>query len=73
MEQQQPSTTPQTGQQQQQVPREAKLVSLLLSSSQVNECEPKVIQQLIEFMYRMWLAGVLASKDVRCLTLPPLC
>lgn len=35
-----------------QVPREAKLASLLLSSSGVSECEPKAIQQLIEFMYR---------------------
>lgn len=49
MEQQ--SSSSQAGQQQ-QVPREAKLVSLLLSSSGVTECEPKVIQQLIEFMYR---------------------
>lgn len=36
----------------QQIPREAKLVSLLLSSSGINECEPKVIQQILEFMYR---------------------
>jgi hypothetical protein len=35
-----------------QVPREAKLASLLLSSSGILECEPKVIQQLLEFMYR---------------------
>lgn len=35
------------------VPREAKVASLLLNASGVNECEPKVIQQLLEFMYRM--------------------
>jgi len=34
-----------------QVPKEAKLVSLLLTSAGVPECEPKVIQQLIEFMF----------------------
>lgn len=53
---QQPSSS-QAGQQQ-QVPREAKLVSLLLSSSGVAECEPKVIQQLIEFMYRTSMGRV---------------
>lgn len=36
-----------------QVPKEAKLASLLLSSCGVSECEPKVIQQLLEFIYRM--------------------
>lgn len=34
-----------------QVPKEAKLVSLLLTSAGVPECEPKVIQQLTEFMF----------------------
>lgn len=34
------------------VPREAKLVSLLLSSCGVGDCEPKVVQQLMEFMHR---------------------
>lgn len=35
------------------VPKEAKLVSLLLSSAGVSECQPKVIPQVIEFIYRI--------------------
>ena len=34
-----------------QVPKEAKIVSLLLNSSGIQECEPKVVQQLMEFMF----------------------
>jgi len=36
-----------------QIPREAKLASLLLNAHGVTECEPKVIQQILDFMYRM--------------------
>lgn len=36
----------------QQVPREAKMAALLLSAAGVAECEPRVVQQMIEFMYR---------------------
>lgn len=36
-----------------QVPREAKLISILLTHAGVPECEPKVIQQLSEFMFSM--------------------
>lgn len=39
------------------MPREAKVASLILHASGVNECEPKVIQQLLEFMYRKWRRG----------------
>lgn len=34
-----------------QVPKEAKIASLLLNSSGIQECEPKVVQQLMEFMF----------------------
>lgn len=34
------------------VPKEAKLVSLLLSSAGIGECQPKVIHQIIEFIFR---------------------
>jgi hypothetical protein len=34
-----------------QVPKEAKIASLLLNSSGILECEPKVVQQLMEFMF----------------------
>ena len=34
-----------------QVPKEAKIASLLLNSSGIQECEPKVVQQLMEYMF----------------------
>ena len=34
-----------------QVPKEAKIASLLLNSSGIQECEPKVVQQIMEFMF----------------------
>jgi transcription initiation factor TFIID subunit 9B len=34
-----------------QVPKEAKVASLLLNSSGIQECEPKVVQQIMEFMF----------------------
>lgn len=33
-----------------QIPKEAKTVSLLLSTSGITECEPKVISFLMEFI-----------------------
>lgn len=35
-----------------EIPRDAKIVSLILKSIGIDECEPKVIQQFLEFMYR---------------------
>jgi transcription initiation factor TFIID subunit 9B len=34
------------------VPREAKVVSLILRSLGIEECEPKVILQILEFAYK---------------------
>lgn len=34
-----------------QIPKEAKIVSMILNSSHINECEPKVISFLIEIMF----------------------
>lgn len=34
-----------------QVPKEAKIASLLLNSAGIQECEPKVVHQLMEFMF----------------------
>jgi hypothetical protein len=39
-------------------------MSLLLCSSGISECEPKVIQQLLEFMYRM---GILVEQLIICI------
>lgn len=35
-----------------QIPKEVKMASSLLTSCGIEECEPKVIQQILEFMYR---------------------
>ena len=34
------------------LPKDAKIISLLLKNHGIEECEPKVIQMLIEFGYR---------------------
>lgn len=34
------------------LPRDAKIISLLLKNHGIDECEPKVIQMLIEFAYK---------------------
>lgn len=34
------------------LPKEAKIISLLLKNHGIDECEPKVVQQLIDFGYR---------------------
>lgn len=47
-----------------QIPREAKLISLLLTSAGVPECEPKVIPQLLEFMFRIFSSS--PSHHVHC-------
>ena len=41
-----------------QVPKEAKIASLLLNSSGIQECEPKVVQQLMEFMFSIILREI---------------
>jgi len=40
-------------------PRNARIISILLRAMGVDECEPRVVPQLLEFMHRMFLVVVL--------------
>ena len=37
------------------VPRDARLISLILASMGIEDVEPAVLVQLLEFAHRMWL------------------
>lgn len=48
----QASNNPQVSSQRDKIPRDSKVMELILRSAGVEEFEPKVVQQLLEFAHR---------------------
>ena len=48
----------------QEVPRDAKIIALILKSMGVEEYEPRVINQLLEFMHSLFLFIIFTSKSL---------